>query len=147
MTKKLISTKILKFAKKIKMINLLGEKCEMCHTNNIFHLCFHHPDKNKESNLCELKLFRFSKIEKELKKCILLCNNCHKELHANIDKNCDSYSTILRRKTKKLLLGYKNCKCEKCGYDKNQTALVFHHTNGDDKLFIFNAIRINVNKM
>jgi hypothetical protein len=51
MKKKLLSTKILHWSKKIRAIELLGGKCEMCEDNNIFHLCFHHEDsEEKEKN-------------------------------------------------------------------------------------------------
>lgn len=59
MNTKLKSTKILSFAKKIKAIELLGNKCEICGDENIFHLVFHHIEL-KEININKLKNLSFS---------------------------------------------------------------------------------------
>lgn len=139
--KKAISSNILRWAKRIKCINLLGGKCKLCGDNNIFHLVFHHVDSDtKEYTLNELKNYRWSIIDKELKKCILLCANCHKDFHFNRDYiECNSRDTINRRQLKMLFLNYKNAKCEKCNYNKNIQALVFHHKY--DKNFEFSGFR------
>lgn len=71
---------------KQKAIKFLGGKCEICG----YHRCtramhFHHLDPSlKEftiSNYCNAS---WDKIEKELKKCILLCGNCHTEVEDGI---------------------------------------------------------------
>lgn len=54
MNNKLISSKILKFAKKIKCINILGGKCKNCGDDNIFHLTFHHLF-DKEFEISDVK--------------------------------------------------------------------------------------------
>jgi len=58
--------------------------CAICGYNTCDRsLCFHHVDsKNKHFNL-NITGMRMSdkSIIKELNKCILLCNNCHGELH------------------------------------------------------------------
>jgi len=117
------------WSKKIRAINHLGGKCKKCGNDNIFQLCFHHFDI-KEFNISKIKNNRWSKILKELKKCELLCGNCHQEKHNVLDSK-----TIKWKNNKKLFLDYKGCDCEKCGYDKYQGSLVFHHINKDDKLF------------
>ena len=67
MNKKLKSTKILLLAKKIKSVQLLGGKCEICGDENIFHLIYHHKESElKENNLNKLKNLSFSKRKKEL---------------------------------------------------------------------------------
>ena len=73
-------TTILIWAKKLKAIKLLGGECEYCGDNNIFHLVFHHK-KDKLYNINDIKSYRWDIIEKEIKKCSLLCHNCHNELH------------------------------------------------------------------
>jgi len=47
-------------------------------------LQFHHHDSKKEANVGDMISdgFALSKIFKEIKKCIVLCANCHMELHA-----------------------------------------------------------------
>ena len=64
-----------------------GGKCEMCGYNySNAALDFHHIDPNeKEFAIAESKVLDFNKhyvkITKELDKCILLCSNCHREIH------------------------------------------------------------------
>lgn len=142
---KIISSFVLRWAKRIKAINLLGGKCKICGNSNIFHLVFHHIDSSeKEKNINLLKNYKWSVILTELNKCELYCANCHKELHFMKDyNNCQSDMTIKRRNNKLILIDYKNGKCEKCDYDKNPQALVFHHI--DNKNFIFNGFRNNIN--
>jgi hypothetical protein len=79
------------FLRKVYFIEQLGGKCSICgYDKNISALEFHHL-KDKEMSLTQMNL-RENNIElilKELDKCILLCSNCHKELHypqANIDR-------------------------------------------------------------
>jgi len=121
-----------KWAKKIKAINYLGGKCKECGEDNIFVLCFHHKnsaDKDKRFGTKSVFFeYRWSIVEAELKKCILLCNNCHREYHQNKRET--------ERKNGKIrLLEIKgNKSCEICGYDKCNDSLTFHHKNGDKKL-------------
>ena len=113
----------LKWAKKIKAINLLGGCCKICGTNNIFVLQFHHSE-DKLYEISSIIDLRWSKIEKELNKCILLCANCHNEIN---NKN----NILIKNK----LLEIKGInKCEKCGHDKIIN-LLFHHIR-DKKLII-----------
>ena len=48
-------------------------------------LQFHHHDSTKESNVGQMVSdgFSLSKIFKEIEKCIVLCANCHMELHGH----------------------------------------------------------------
>jgi len=64
-----------------------GNKCAICGYNKCQRvLSFHHinPSK-KEFDLSSRGLTRsWKKIEEEIKKCILLCANCHMEVHDGI---------------------------------------------------------------
>lgn len=123
-------TYILSKAKKIKAINLLGGKCIACGDNNIAHLSFHHHNDDKEYNPCGLlQTARWTTIESEIMKCILMCHNCHRESHvASILTN--------RRRNKKILLeAISKFECEKCGYNKCYNALDFHHIDKSNKEF------------
>lgn len=69
--------------RKLFLVNLLGGKCSKCGYNrNISALCFHHK-KNKKFplDMRHLSNNTMKEILKEVNKCILLCNNCHAELH------------------------------------------------------------------
>jgi len=68
---------------KEKSIKILGRRCKICgYSKCITALEFHHPKSNKEGNVITLlKNESRQKLLKEVEKCILLCANCHRELH------------------------------------------------------------------
>lgn len=75
--------------KKIKKmaIDYKGGKCTKCGYDKCFDaLDFHHLDeKEKDFNLGHKGYTRsWEKVKKELDKCILLCANCHREVHSGI---------------------------------------------------------------
>jgi len=67
--------------KRKKLIDLRGGKCNKCgYKKCISALEFHHKNpKEKEIKLNQN--FRLERLIKEAKKCILLCANCHREIH------------------------------------------------------------------
>ena len=67
---------------KLKLIEYKGGKCEICgYDKNISALEFHHI-KDKNFGICEKKISTITdEIIKEVDKCILVCANCHRELH------------------------------------------------------------------
>jgi len=73
------------FDRKIKIIKLLGGKCSICgYKRNIAALTFHHKDSSMKQFKLDVRSLSnrtFSKIENELRKCVLVCHNCHAELH------------------------------------------------------------------
>ncbi len=82
--KKIYDSKVRRLKnRKINLINILGGKCSKCG----YHKCvaaleFHHNGGNKEGNIAHIiKNFSQGKALKEIKKCILLCANCHREIH------------------------------------------------------------------
>jgi hypothetical protein len=70
---------------KQKAVELFGGKCTECgYSKCIAALDFHHVDKTKkEFNIFGVSKKSWRKIVEELKKCILLCSNCHREHHWN----------------------------------------------------------------
>ena len=65
----------------------LGGKCVFCGYSRDNHaLDFHHVDEStKEFGLSERGLTRsWKKIVIELNKCILVCANCHREIHSGL---------------------------------------------------------------
>jgi len=142
MDKKLKGIKILKYAKKILLLNNKGGKCTNCNNNNMFQLTFHHIDKNnKDFEFGESKNYRLSKIKNELDKCIILCQNCHREHHYNED------NTYERSKSKLIYLEYKGSECIKCGYNKCPDALTFHHRNPIEKEFSIGSLSERFNSI
>ena len=68
---------------KSELIELLGSKCQICGYNRSnAALEFHHNKSNKEFSIgVLLKGSSRQKLLKEARKCILLCANCHREVH------------------------------------------------------------------
>ena len=62
-----------------------GGKCERCGYNTCLKaLEFHHLDPTKKDFTISNDHFKLIDAVEESKKCILLCANCHRELHDNI---------------------------------------------------------------
>lgn len=67
--------------RKQKLIESHGSKCCVCGYNKCEKaLEFHHIDSSEKINDVS-KIYKNSDMEKEIEKCILLCANCHRELH------------------------------------------------------------------
>lgn len=69
--------------RKIEAMKLFDSKCGKCgYCKNYAALEFHHIDpKEKDSSWTKMRELPWDKIIKELKKCVLLCSNCHREEH------------------------------------------------------------------
>lgn len=84
------SNNVLDYRKRLKsnLVFAMGGKCAICGYNKcIDALEFHHLDaKTKISSISQMyvKIRKIEDILNEVKKCILLCSNCHKELHAGL---------------------------------------------------------------
>lgn len=72
---------------KIHCVKYKGEKCSICNYNKCINaLEFHHLDPSqKDFSISNVKLYSFSEtVKKELDKCILVCANCHREIHSKL---------------------------------------------------------------
>ena len=71
--------------RKINLVKLSGGRCEKCgYGKNFAALEFHHLNpatKSFQLDLRSLSNRKWDAILKEVEKCILLCSNCHSELH------------------------------------------------------------------
>lgn len=71
--------------RKLQIVNEFGGKCSICgYKKNLSALTFHHQDPSKKEFKLDIRSLsnrKFSAISDELKKCILLCHNCHSEIH------------------------------------------------------------------
>ena len=71
--------------RKLELIELKGGECEVCgYNNNIAALDFHHinpEDKNFQLDSRHLSNTHIDKLKQEVDKCILVCANCHREIH------------------------------------------------------------------
>lgn len=82
---------VTKRRKKLKemAVQIKGGKCQLCGYNNyVGALSFHHlNEKDKSFDMSTRGLTRsWKKIKTELDKCILVCENCHREIHGGVTK-------------------------------------------------------------
>lgn len=79
---------------KIQAIEYKGGKCEKCGYDKCLSVLeFHHLDPTKKDFGISAKghTKSWEKIKNELDKCIMLCSNCHRELHADEFENKRNY--------------------------------------------------------
>ena len=71
--------------RKLELIQLLGNRCEKCgYDRNYSALEFHHIKPSEKSYQLDLRALsnrKWEAILEEVKKCRLLCSNCHAEEH------------------------------------------------------------------
>lgn len=68
---------------KIRAVEMLGGKCMRCGYNEILEiLCFHHiKPEEKTMTIGRMLKYSWEKVKEEVKKCALLCPNCHAIVH------------------------------------------------------------------
>jgi len=72
---------------KMQMVEYKGGCCQICGYDKYQGaLEFHHLDPSKKDfNLSKLKVRKFGELVKnELDKCVMICSNCHREVHAGV---------------------------------------------------------------
>ena len=77
---------ILRRSIKKQAIKLLGGKCSVCGYNRcVDALEFHHENPiEKEFKIGSGNTISWKEYKKEVLKCMLLCSNCHKEIHSKM---------------------------------------------------------------
>lgn len=83
---------------KRRMVLSMGGKCQICGYSKCDRaLDFHHinPDE-KEANFNKYRAnpAAWTRVVEELRKCILLCSNCHSEVHAGLTSLPNTYETF-----------------------------------------------------
>lgn len=70
---------------KLKLIEYKGGKCKICEYNKCNRaLEFHHLDPKIKDFTIGGKTLSFEKLKNEVDKCILVCSNCHSEIHEGL---------------------------------------------------------------
>lgn len=73
---------------KIKLIEYKGGCCEKCgYKKSIRSLHFHHVNPAEKDIEISGTGYSFENLKSEVDKCMLLCANCHGEVHDEIEKN------------------------------------------------------------
>ena len=71
--------------RKIELVKTTGGRCTVCGYNkNLAALTFHHTDQDEKDFKLDMRSMSNRSLEAvlvELEKCILICQNCHAELH------------------------------------------------------------------
>ena len=72
-------------ARKLELVKAAGGRCALCgYDKNLAALTFHHINANEKSFKLDMRSLSNRKLEvvrTEVEKCILVCQNCHTELH------------------------------------------------------------------
>ena len=56
--------------------------CKICGYNKSnYAKHFHHLDKTNKREVSQMNQYSLKEVKKEIKKCVLVCANCHAELH------------------------------------------------------------------
>lgn len=119
-------------------VDLLGGKCNICKLSfNSYD--FHHLDP-KTKDVKVSKIGSLARAIKEASKCILLCANCHREVHAGhhisiLEVNFKQERCKSKAMAKLAAINYKGGKCLDCGYNKYKEPLQFHHRDPTEKDF------------
>ena len=73
---------------KRRAIEYKGGKCQKCgYSKSVYSLDFHHINPKKKSFVISAQIRKWEAIVEELNKCVLVCKNCHSEIHDEIFKN------------------------------------------------------------
>lgn len=125
---------------KQKIVTAMGGKCQICDYNKCNDaLELHHLNPNEKEfgiGAVMAKPIKWSKIAEEAKKCILLCSNCHKEVHKNITEIPSNYQlfdeTLLQTKEAKEVIQMKApieiTYCPICNKQKTKSHIYCSHS-------------------
>ena len=91
------------WSRKLELIIKMGGECSKCgYKKNVAALEFHHIDPSQKKfplDSRHLSNTSMDKILEESEKCILLCSNCHKEIHYPSQEMDALSSTVLTNKS------------------------------------------------
>jgi hypothetical protein len=111
------------YRKRVKhqLVMAKGGECQICGYNRCIEaLDFHHIDpSHKDFNIARWDhVANKTKMIEEAKKCVLLCSNCHREVHQNIASIDDIPYVFDESKITSFVPKVKMTPCEFCGKEK-----------------------------
>lgn len=108
-----------------------GGKCSVCdvkYTRNNY--AFHHTEpEHKDFSVGDRNGISIPELTRELDKCVLVCHNCHSEVHHELTLK-NGYTNKIKGNSERWVLSKKvhlnwagRHSCDKCGYDRYEGAL------------------------
>ena len=109
--------------KRVELVEYMGGKCSICgYDKSVSALEFHHLKPEEKSYSLDMRTMSSKNIEdlkKEADKCILVCSNCHREIHyphlnkENINETINGvFKEVMEKKAPQKKTKYI---CEYCG--------------------------------
>lgn len=104
--------------RKLDLIKVLGGKCQICGFD-LFPsaLEFHHENPEEKEYSLSNRTLTLEQDLKEIKKCFLLCANCHRGVHNNYYQNPKNHifieeiaQKLIQEKEELMIKHYKYCK-------------------------------------
>jgi len=87
--------------------HIKSDGCALCgYKKCLAALEFHHVKADKEFTISKLKR-SLPATKREIAKCICICANCHREIHAGMVEGMENIQTVSVVDTKQLLLQFK----------------------------------------
>jgi hypothetical protein len=125
--------------RKISLVRDAGGRCVDCGYSgpeSVFE--FHHRDPSTK----DFEVWRFSgplaQLVEEVRKCDLLCANCHRRRHAVLDATHEAGPAVeYRRRRKARAVAYMGSCCQGCGINDLPAIFEFHHWDARQKEFGF----------
>jgi uncharacterized protein YerC len=72
---------------KLKLVEYMGGECQLCGYNKCVEaLEFHHVNPAEKDFSISGKSLSFNRLKHEVDKCLMVCSNCHSEIHSGITK-------------------------------------------------------------
>jgi len=106
---------------KARIVESMGGECQICGYKKLNQALELHHLNPEEKELSFGKItaspISWERIVIELRKCVLLCSNCHKEVHAEVSIIPESYNSFNEDYVDYKKIGDFN-KCPVCGKDK-----------------------------
>lgn len=95
---------------KEKLVDYKGGKCEICGYNKcIKAMEFHHVNQNEKEFPLTYMNRKWDVLKKEADKCILVCSNCHREIHAGLVEIKKYFHKIVTISNPFRIIAKKNC--------------------------------------
>lgn len=110
--------KVVQFRQRRKLwaVEAFGSKCGICgYYKCVEALEFHHTDPTVKEFATSASTVSRERFINELRKCICVCSNCHREIHAGITLVPDSITRFNEEYTEKQIPEKTKHPCKQCG--------------------------------